>query len=239
MRMIQPPPAPLPPAAAPGSWVLSRRRASTSALVATELGGAGGRAARVCEVTSSAFVLGSTQPESDVDPARAAAAGVEVCRRRAGGGGVLVQPEDQIWLDVFVPAGDRLWTPDVGRAFLWLGEAVAAAVRAVSGDPAEVHDGGLVTSAWSSVLCFSGLGAGEVTVEGRKVLGISQRRDRRGAWLRAMVLLRHVPEETTALLSVTEAARAEASECLRGAAGAVEADPLMLQRALLEAIAAS
>ena len=36
------------------------------------------------------------------------------------------------------------------------------------------------TTPWSKVLCYAGLGAGEVTVAGRKVVGMSQRRERLG-----------------------------------------------------------
>jgi lipoate-protein ligase A len=228
-----------PPALTDLGWAVSRRRAPVPALVAEGAEAAAGREVRICEPTTAAFVLGSTQRAGDVDEARAAAAGVEVCRRRAGGGGVLVLPGAQIWLDVFVPAGDPLWTPDVGRAFRWLGAAAAAALRASTAGEFSVHEGGLVASTWSSVLCFAGLGPGEVLAGGRKVLGMSQRRDRHGAWFRAMLLLRHLPERSTALLSRSEAERVEATACLREGAGAVEADPALLEAALLEAIAAA
>lgn len=234
--MIPPPP---PVGTARRGWVVSRRRGRVPALVSDAVEGAAAREVRVCEPTTGAFVLGSTQRTSDVDEARAAAAGIEVCRRRAGGGGVLVLPGAQIWLDVFVPAGDPLWTPDVGRAFRWLGRAAAEAVRAVAGGQVSVHEGGLVPSAWSPVLCFAGLGPGEVLAGGRKVLGMSQRRDRQGAWFRAMLLLSHVPERSTALLSCTDVERAEATASLGATAGAVEGDPNLLERALIDAISAA
>lgn len=222
-----------------GGWSVTRRRAPAPVLVEGGVEPAAAREVRICEPTTAAFVLGSTQRADDVDEARAAAEGVEVCRRRAGGGGVLVLPGGQIWFDVFVPAGDPLWTPDVGRAFRWLGRAAAGALGAATGGDFSVHEGGLVTSTWSSLLCFAGLGPGEVLAGGRKVLGMSQRRDRDGAWFRAMLLLRHVPEESTALLSRSEAERVEATACLREAAGAVGADPVLLEAALVEAIAAA
>ena len=101
-------------------------------------------------------------------------------RRRSGGGAVLVGPGQAVWIDVVVPAGDPLWADDVGRAGWWLGEVWAAALAAAGLPGGEVWRGAQVRSAWSDRVCFAGLGAGEVTVGGRKVVGISQRRTRAG-----------------------------------------------------------
>ena len=74
-------------------------------------------------------MIGSAQPASDFDAERLAAAGIELVRRRSGGGAVLVAPGSQVWLDVFVPNGDVLGaSPDVGRSFHWLGDVFAAAI---------------------------------------------------------------------------------------------------------------
>ena len=42
---------------------------------------------------------------------------------------------------------------------------------------------------WSSLVCFGGVGAGEVTVDGRKVVGLAQRRTRHGAWFHGACVL--------------------------------------------------
>ena len=73
-------------------------------------------------------VLGSTQPDDVVDRGRATAAGVDVVRRRSGGGAVWLAPGAVTWVDVVVPAADPLWLDDVGRAAYWLGEAWAEAL---------------------------------------------------------------------------------------------------------------
>jgi lipoate-protein ligase A len=127
-----------------------------------------------------ALVLGSTQPDTAVDAAAVAAAGVEPARRRSGGGAVLVDPADTLWVDVIVPRGDRLWDDDVGRSFLWLGSAWRDALDAV-GVAGEVHAAGLVRSGFSGLVCFAGVGSGEVLADGRKVVGLSQRRTRDAA----------------------------------------------------------
>jgi lipoate-protein ligase A len=124
----------------------------------------------VFDVERPALVLGSTQPPVHVD-------GIEVVRRRSGGGAVFLAPGGTLWVDVVVPRGDDLWDDDVGRATYWLGDAWAAAI----GDGATVHRGPMVRTPWSDAVCFAGLGPGEVTIEGRKVVGISQRRTRAAA----------------------------------------------------------
>jgi lipoate-protein ligase A len=224
-------------------WHVSRRRGPGSTLVVLPAGASAGkrkvRAIHICEVTRPGFVLGSTQPAEHVDAARALGAGIEICRRRGGGGGVLVLPGSQIWVDVYLPSDDPLWMPDVGHAFSWLGEACVAAIDGVTGGPAAAHQGLLKPSPWSPMLCFAGLGPGEVSADGRKVLGISQRRDRDGATFRVMLLLRHVAAESTDLLALTDAQRAEATGFLDGFAGALEAPQDALERGLLEAISAA
>jgi lipoate-protein ligase A len=145
-------------------------------------GGGPERRVWLCECTRPAVVLGSTQSSDDVDAARALAGGVDVVRRRSGGGAVLVVPGETIWVDVALPSGDPLWETDVGRAFEWLGRSWADALDALGLGPAAVHQGPLLRNEWSSRVCFVGLGPGEVTVAGRKVVGLSQRRSREGAF---------------------------------------------------------
>jgi len=181
----------------------------------------GGRLACVCLPLEPAVVIGSAQPASDFDAARLARGGVEIVRRRSGGGAVLVAPGGQVWLDVFVPTDDPLFDPDVGRSFYWLGEVFAKAIMSTFGDLAssadiEVHTGRVRTTPWSKVLCYAGLGAGEVTVAGRKVVGMSQRRERVGCWIHSMALLGERAPELAGLLSGSDAYRASARAVLEG-----------------------
>ncbi len=156
----------------------------------------------LCTVTGPAIVLGSVQPDDDVDRRAAADLGVAVVRRRSGGGAVLLDPQVVVWVDALVPRGDPLWDDDVGKAFGWFGRAWARTLAAV-GVPAAgiaVHDGPLVTTAASSVLCFAGLGPGEVTVDGAKVVGLSQRRTRSTIRLQASLPLAWDPVVHAAVL---------------------------------------
>jgi lipoate-protein ligase A len=59
----------------------------------------------------------------------------------------------------------------------------------------------MVRTAWSSLVCFSGLGPGEVHAGGRKVVGISQRRTRGWARFQCAAYLRWDPDALVALLA--------------------------------------
>ncbi|HEX2119894.1 MAG TPA: hypothetical protein VHF91_11965, partial [Acidimicrobiales bacterium] len=170
------------------------------------------RAVWVVEVTDTAVVLGSTQsPETVV-------AGQPALRRRSGGGAVLVEPGGLVWVDVLVPAGDALWAPDVGRAFAWLGRTWAEALGDVGVREARVHDGPLVTTPWSRLVCFAGLGPAEVTVAGAKVVGLCQRRTRAGALFQCAALLDWRPERLLDRLVLPADQRDRAATDLAGVA---------------------
>jgi len=148
--------------------------------------------------TVPAVVLGSTQ--ADVDHEAAAEHGLTVVRRRSGGGAVLVAPDDPLWVDVDLPAGDPLGDDDVGRSFLWLGRAWAAALRA-HGFDATVHEGRFEPGPWGRAVCFAGRGPGEVFVDGAKAVGIAQRRTRSGARFQCAVPRRWDPRPLTDLVA--------------------------------------
>lgn len=158
------------------------------------------RSATFHTVAPPTLVLGSAQPDADVDHRVAGALGVQVVRRRSGGGAVLLLPGEFVWLDLVIPAGDALWHDDVGRAMVWVGQLwqVAFAGMGVAG---EVHRGGLETTAWSRRVCFAGAGTGEVMHAGAKVVGVSQRRTRGWARFQSMCHLRWRPELVAALVS--------------------------------------
>ena len=186
------------------------------------LGARSHRLVQVLEPVDSAVVLGSTQPEQAVDRAALAATGTAVVRRRSGGSAVLVEPGSLLWVDLFLPAGDPLWDADVGRACWWVGEAWERALAACGLTGLEVWRGPLLARRWSALVCFAGLGAGEVTIhEGRKVVGISQRRGRAGALFQCACLLTWEPARLVRLLAMDAAERQVAvSELAEVASGA-------------------
>lgn len=210
------------PAGERGSgWTLERLRGAAASFHARDLPDPARRMVSVLEVDHPALVLGSTQPDDHVDPDALAVAGVALVRRRSGGGAVLLVPGQALWVDVVVPRGDPLWDDDVGRATHWLGAAWAAALAEL-GMAAVAHTGGLFVTRWSTRVCFAGIGPGEVTTAGRKVVGISQRRGRPGARFQCVVLRRWDPAPIVDLLSLDAESKAEAAAELADVAWGVD-----------------
>ena len=177
----------------------------------------GERSVVVYDVARPTLVLGSSQKDDAVDWDRVRERDVDVVHRRSGGSAVLVEPGSALWVDITIPADDRWWDHDVGRAFHWLGAAWAE-VLIGGGVLASWHDGAMQRTAWSPWVCFAGLGPGEVTVGGRKVVGLSQRRTREGALFQCCASLRWEPERLLDLLALSDADRARAADDLVNAA---------------------
>jgi lipoate-protein ligase A len=199
-------------------WLVEHRRGAASALHGTDLPDPVVRAVWHLDVTGPAVVLGSTQDDDVVDRARAASEGVEVARRRSGGGAVWLSPATATWVDVLLPAGDPRWDDDVSRSARWLGHAWVRALTGLGLAGAEAHEGGLERSTWSDLVCFAGLGPGEVTVDGRKVVGISQRRTRAGARFQCAALHHWDPAPLLEVLRLEPGGRATAVGELAGVA---------------------
>lgn len=170
------------------------------------------RAVVVCRPVGRAVVLGSTQAE----PEGELPAGASLARRTSGGGAVWVAPGELLWVDVDLPRGDALWDDDVGRSFLWLGRAWAAALAECGVPGATVWDAGLHCGPAGRVICFATLGPGEVSVAGRKVVGITQRRTRQGARFHCAALLRWNPSVLAAAMGVPESVWPQLKEVAAG-----------------------
>jgi lipoate-protein ligase A len=217
-----------------GRWAVEVRQEPPADFHARALPAPIRRAVWVCEPTVSTLVLGSTQGDEVVERAACERAGIAVVRRRSGGGTVLVEPGGLLWIDVLLPAGDPLWEADVAAAFLWLGDTWVSALGAV-GIEAEVHRGGLCTTPWSRLVCFGGLGTGEVVRPdaGPKLVGLSQRRGRAGARFQCAALARWEPERLVPLLAVPPEDQAEAIAALAPAAQGISAPLSDLRAAFL------
>ncbi|MDA8340801.1 MAG: hypothetical protein M0007_01020 [Actinomycetota bacterium] len=166
-------------------------------------------AVAVCHPADTAVVLGSTQPEAAVDRVQAARRGVSVVRRRSGGGAVWVAPGAQVWVDLWVPAGHARWDADVVRSFEWVGELWSGALAAAGVTGARWHRGKGTGGPWAATVCFGGVGSGEVVAaDGRKVVGLSQRRTRAGAWFTGAAYRVWDPQPLAGVLALDPAERA-------------------------------
>jgi len=220
-----------------GDWRVERHLGSATSFHARDLPDPVRRTIWWFEVTSPAIALGSTQRVEAVRSDAALEAGVEVLRRRSGGGAVWLAPGAVTWVDVLLPATDPHWVDDVSQAALWLGRAWVDALGAVGVEGAEVHTGPMVRSAWSGVACFSGVAPGEVVVDGRKVVGIAQRRTRAGSRLQCAVVHQWDPRPLADLLDLSAGDReALVADLAASAAGIGPVDPATLVAALADAL---
>ena len=155
-------------------WVSERWRGAAGLLHDRPMPLDGRRRISWLRPTAAAVILGSTGADP-FDGSRP-----DVVRRRSGGGAVWLDPDLCTWIDVFVPAGDPLWRADIGEAFDWLGRRLRAAFASL-GVRASTHRGPYDAGPSDGLVCFASRGPGEVTVAGRKLVGISQRRTREGS----------------------------------------------------------
>ena len=151
----------------------------------------------------SALVLGSTQDLSVVNSTECHKRGIEIVKRRSGGGAVLLSSETTVWIDVVLPATHELSVSDIGQAPLWLGKLFQQVLIDLGVADLTLHETAMEKTDWSTLICFAGRGPGEVfTSNGRKVVGISQRRTREWVRFQIVVSLAWRPEILLALLNV-------------------------------------
>ena len=137
------------------------------------------------QVTQTAIVLGSRQHESLLNVELCMRDSIEIVKRRSGGGIVFLEPNKHVWLDVVISRDDELWNDDVAKASWWLGEVWINTLNELGLENLSVHHEPLQSDAWGDLLCFAGIGPGEVVLNNSdgvsKVVGISQRRTRDSA----------------------------------------------------------
>ncbi len=220
-------------------WPVVQHRGSAVEFHARDLPDPVARVVWWFEVQGPAVALGSTQPFATVDAERAAAAGVEVVRRRSGGGAVWLAPGVTTWVDVVVPAADAQWEPDVTKAARWLGRVWADALGDLGVQGLVSHQGGMVHDEHSRLVCFAGLGPGEVTSDGHKVVGIAQRRTRAGARFQCAVLHQWDPAPLLDVLALSDVDRTcLAVELAHAGAGIGAIDPSAVVGALVQHLGA-
>jgi lipoate-protein ligase A len=152
-----------------------------------------------CHPSDDAIVLGSRQPNSIVDAAACDRSGLAVVRRRSGGAAVILRRANVHWVDVVLPPGHA--PDDVRGSMVWIGERWRRSIQPETDLELAVHVGGMECTAWSDLVCFSGVGPGEVLVGGDKLVGLSQRRTRRGIRVQALVYEASVAAEYRGLLT--------------------------------------
>lgn len=162
-----------------------------------------------------ALVLGNGQPVEAADRAALAAESTALYKRPSGGTAVLVD-QTLLSLDIALPHSHPLATSDVVRAYEWIGEVWAAALRALG-----VRDARAIPTAEVRALaplakdaplrlaCYGTLSPYEVVsgVEPRKLVGLCQVRRRAGTLYQTGVYLRFDGAALASLLALAPAGR--------------------------------
>lgn len=152
-------------------------------------------------IPGNALALGSSQNDDVLDLEACAHANVDVVHRRTGGGAVYLAVAEHLWVDVVIPRGDFLWSDDVVVSPQWLGDAWSRVLESLGMSGLSVHRRASEPATWSKLVCFAGVGPGEVLINDRKVVGISQRRTRHAARLQCFVHRKWTPEKFVPLLA--------------------------------------
>jgi lipoate-protein ligase A len=172
------------------TWIVERRSGDAATLHRRDALADARRRVTVLEVAAPALVLGSTQRRDVVDDEATRARGAGLVRRRTGGGAVFLDPGQHVWIDVTISADDPLWRSDVAQAFDWLGRAWVSTMVGLGLDDASMNAEAVCHSVLGRIICFAGLGFGEVSTPRGKVVGLSQRRTRAGAWFQCALVRR-------------------------------------------------
>jgi lipoate-protein ligase A len=160
--------------------------------------------------TDAAVVLGSAQRLDGWAPPPP----YGLVRRGTGGGAVICDP-DYLMLDVVLPASDARVADDLAHSYAWLAEGLldalaargARGLRAVS--TAEVRAAGEDDRQAGRLACWAALGPWEIVdAEGRKLVGLAQRRRRGAALFQAALYLGGTREPLAGLLPLAAEERA-------------------------------
>jgi lipoate---protein ligase len=178
------------------------------------------RLAVVRQISVPTLVLGSTQPAELISRDRVNARGVEVVRRRGGGGSVYLGPGGFLWIDAWIPRDDPLWHGDVSAAAAWAGAWWVESLISVGLDDLVIHVGRSRPGELGELVCFAGRGPGEVFHQGRKVMGLSQWRSREGSLFSMCAYARWDPRPLLDLLPLDDDVRdALAADLIPAAVG--------------------
>ena len=157
----------------------------------------------------------------------------EYVSRKSGGGAVFLEPDEVLWVDFVIPRKDPLWCNDIGQSSVWLGELWVEAMKEI-GVLGTVHYEETRKNKLSSLICFAGLTTGEVTVLGKKTIGISQRRTREGAWFQCAALFSWSAKKMVDLLKLEP--RKKIIDDLLELAAPIKGNPDELLSALVKSV---
>jgi len=134
----------------------------------------------VAHASRPTLVLGGSQSSDVLDVSKLASTSLR--RRRGGGGLVLLRPDD-LWIDWWIPEHDPRWSRDVHVSSVKAGTWWSSVLSDLTTGTVTVHERGLEGEQAFRVVCFAGRGPGEVFVDDRKTVGLTQWRVREGVFI--------------------------------------------------------
>jgi lipoate-protein ligase A len=201
--------------------------------------------AAIVQYRTPAVIFRRRVGDETAERTRAARVGCDLLQRGSGGGMVLAGPW-MLGVDLLLPVAHPMSRAGHVAAFRWLGDGWRKAL-AKSGFLAGIADETSIAAhdaaaraAGLDWACFAGLSHGELLdTQGRKLLGLAQRRGRWGILLSSGLLLAQTPWEI--LEFVRHGQRPERSAMHRLASpGLAELDPMLavegLCRRLLDSV---
>lgn len=129
-----------------------------------------------------AVVLGGAQKSSPDMCQRSRQSGIDLLKRRAGGGAVLVGPW-MLSMSLVVPPGHPLASMGLHASYEWLGGVHAAALQSIGIASQVLRSDDIARREPDNALswaCYGGFSVGEIVVDGRKLVGLAQLRSKRG-----------------------------------------------------------
>lgn len=135
-----------------------------------------------------AVAMGSAQRPDRFEGERLRQDGVQLAARRSGGGAVFIEPRSTVWIDLLAPRTTHWYSAELTENFMLVGRRWQNALVSLGIDT-ELCDRSEGRSPASAVACWAGLGWGELTIDGAKVVGLSQRRTRWGSRVQALAVL--------------------------------------------------
>jgi lipoate-protein ligase A len=164
--------------------------------------------------------LGHAQPFADVDAARLKERGWEVVRRATGGRAIL--HTDELTYSVTGSAQEPLLAGGVLESYNRIAQALLLAVRNLD-LPVEMKEGKTDDRAMPNPVCFEVPSTYEITVDGKKLIGSAQARNKEGVLQHgSLPLTGDLTRICQALVFESETAREEAVKRLLARATTME-----------------
>ena len=180
------------------TWTIETKYSETALAHEANLGEWRKPTVWVIEPKDSCLVLGKSQRGRDfLNSSYLEEQNINLTVRQSGGGSVLVSPDDMLWVDIFIPKESKFWIADIAKASIWIGRIWHDALERL-GIECSLFDESFSRSEASDLICFIGRAPGELFIDNRKILGISQRRSKFGTRFQCALIINWKPEHMIA-----------------------------------------